>query len=142
MSEKASEDDFDWVTARYRCSVAEEFARLRCAVENSCVTRRKCLGVDESVQFNVESGDSDSFSVTRKQPGGGPGGVHRVRFCLRLDHIAAVETWENQEQWRMILTLTLNDEGECRFIIDGEGEFLRWQVARRALCRLFFPEPT
>ena len=42
----------------------------------------------------------------------------------------------------MILTLTLNDEGECRFIIDGEGEFLRWQVARRALCRLFFPEPT
>ena len=139
MNDKPSEDNFDWVTARHRCSIASEFERLRCAVEKDCNARRKCSGVDESVQFNFADGE-DHFSVARTQPDIRHGEAHRASFHLRLDHIAVVDTWR-EEKRQMILTLTLNDEGECRFLIDGEGEYLRWQVARRALCPLFFPEP-
>ena len=41
---------------------------------------------------------------------------------------------------KFVLTLILNDDGKCRFKIDGEGgkEFLVWQVMRRALDGLFF----
>ena len=140
MSSDPNEHDFDWVTARHRCSLPGEFERLKCAIGENCAARRKCLAADEQTQFNVEGGDSDNFSVTRKQTSGGLGGVHRVRFYLRLDHICIVETRNEQERRRFAVTLTLNDEGECRFLIDGEGEYLRWQVARRALCPLFFPD--
>ena len=37
------------------------------------------------------------------------------------------------------ITLTLNDEGECRFLIDGKGCYLRWQVLMRFLEPLFYP---
>ena len=141
MDSKLQEHDFDWVTARHHCSVPNEFARLRSFVENNCATRRECLGVGASVQFSFENGDRDIFSVTRTQPEGRYGEAHRVKFLLRHDHIAVVDTWRDQTQ-QMTLTLTLNDDGECRFLIDGEGEYLRWQVARRALCPLFFPDPT
>ena len=36
------------------------------------------------------------------------------------------------------LTLTLNDDGERRYRIDGKGEFVRWQVLRRLLEPLLF----
>ena len=34
--------------------------------------------------------------------------------------------------------LTLNHDGECRYKINGEGEYLRWQVARKVLEPMFF----
>lgn len=37
-----------------------------------------------------------------------------------------------------VVTLTLNDSGECRYQINDEGEYLRWQVVRKALETLFF----
>ena len=36
------------------------------------------------------------------------------------------------------LTLTLDDDGDCLFKINGEGLYKRWQVIRRALEPLFF----
>ena len=39
------------------------------------------------------------------------------------------------------LTLTLNEEGEYRYQINREGEFLRWQVMKKALKNLLFLLP-
>ena len=36
------------------------------------------------------------------------------------------------------ITLTLNDDGDCRYRIDGKGEYLCWQVLCRMLEPLFF----
>ena len=36
------------------------------------------------------------------------------------------------------VTLSLDDHGRCVYQIDGEGEYLRWQVLRKALNPLFF----
>ena len=47
-------------------------------------------------------------------------------------------TSENEPEKNLELTLALTDEGECRFRIDGEGDYLRWQVARKALEEIFF----
>ena len=65
---------------------------------------------------------------------------YRVRFALEETGILVADGW-NRPQRCMVITLTLNDEGQCRFVIDGEGEYLRWQVARRALYGLFFDGP-
>ena len=41
---------------------------------------------------------------------------------------------------RFTVSLTLNDDGECRYRIgDGPQEYLRWQVIRRVLQPIFFP---
>ena len=41
---------------------------------------------------------------------------------------------------KFTVSLTLNDDGECRYRIDdGPQEYLRWQVIRRALQPVFFP---
>lgn len=37
------------------------------------------------------------------------------------------------------ITTTMNDDGECRFQIDGSGSYLRWQVLRHFLEPLFYP---
>ena len=37
-----------------------------------------------------------------------------------------------------LLSLTLNEEAECRYRINGKGEHLRWQVMKHALKKLLF----
>ena len=54
------------------------------------------------------------------------------RFC-------SASAWINQS---FDLTLTFNNEGLCRYQINGAGEFLRWQVSRKALKELLFVNPS
>ena len=63
-----------------------------------------------------------------------------VLFVLRMDepkggHIAVINYLLDTS---FEITLTLNDNGQCRYRMDGEGEHLRWQIVRRALEPLFF----
>lgn len=131
--------DFDWVTARHNCTLPNEFERLRDLVEKDVSTRRRYLPNDNSMDFNFNDGGPDHFGVMRSPVEGFHGKTYGVAFLLRDDHILVEDTWAER---RLTLTLTLNDAGECQFVIDGEGEYQRWQIARRALCPIFFQGPT
>ncbi len=70
------------------------------------------------------------FSVVQRQFSGFVG----MRFTLVQDEIAIEGEGVSL---RMIATLTLNDEGDCRLRVNDET-LDRWQVLRRALEPLFF----
>ena len=94
---------------------------------------------DSAVDFTFSGGEQGSrrFSVARAPISGVFGKTYEVSFSLRDDHILVIDEWTESTR-QIVLTVTLNRDGECRFVIDGEGEYLRWQVARRALCPMFF----
>ena len=90
------------------------------------------------MDFGFQASGENDFSVTRFPVRGNYGGTYSVSFALRNDHILVTDEWS---ETKLTLTLTLSDDGECRFLVNGEGECLRWQVVRRALCPIFFQWP-
>ena len=124
--------DFNWVKARRECSLFAEFVVLRNMVEKS-VKERKCDFSQESrVEFEFRRDGKYEFSAIRS--------AYRpdaVTFSI-TEKEPYILVQDSKKTFR--LTVTLNDDGECRFKIDGEGEYLRWQVARKALEDLFMFE--
>ena len=120
----------DGVEALQQCSEIPEFLTLRKIAQQNTKNRQKHLGEDSPVSFKFENKGQRQFLIYRNTPLAG------VVFNLENDHIS-VQDLEEKEMF--MLTLTMNDDGECRFKIDGNGEFKRWQVMRKALEELFFP---
>ena len=139
MTDRPHTHDFDWITARHKCSVADEFVRLRSLVEECIATRRKLLAPDALIDFRFTEG-KDEFFVTRSPVSGVGGKTYTATFTLRADHIHVTSDWAGtNEAWT--LHVTLNDAGECRLVVNDQGEYLRWQVARRVLCGFLFDGP-
>lgn len=136
MISNKDDHNFNWVEARHACSVGREFSELKSDLKEIVETRDGFMMRRSSVSFGYRGKDqtegSHCCSVIRSE-----NSVirDRVRFCLdeENDRIEVKGTEKS-----IILTLTLNDEGECRYQIDGKGEYLRWQVLRRILEPLFF----
>ena len=133
MESQAQDSDFNWVRARQECSLAFEFNLLRRGVEASTKERISLLPSECATGFSLQKQDPYTFGVTRGPVGALAGRSTVVTFILENDHI----TIDGGKQ-PLKITLTLNDEGECRYRINGDGEFKRWQVIRRALEPLFF----
>ena len=125
--------NFDWVTARRNCCLRSEFTALQLKIEEDADERQKNFNPNykEGVKLKVLNGRA--FTVVRNAILS-----ESVTFVLKEDCIV-VKASNGSPKFK--LTLTLNDDGECRFKIDGEGEYLRWQVARKALEELFFQGP-
>ena len=140
MTDSTTSHEFDWVMAHSQCSLPHEFGRLKQLVENNCCTRRKYLPADNTMDFSFHATSEDHFTVSRFPVNDMVGSSYSVTFSLRNDHILIEDDWSKPMR-RLALTLTLDDDGRCRFHIDGEGEYLRWQIARRALCPIFFHGP-
>ena len=134
MRDNPESHDFDWVTARDLCSLPKEFHRLKELVEENYKTRKRCMPPRHPYAYTFCAIDSDNFSVQRTDP---PNESCAVQFSLKNDRII-VGGSNSVSHWDMTLTLTLNNAGECRFKIDGDGEYLRWQAAMKALGPLFF----
>ena len=127
-------DDFNWVKARHECSLCSEFERLWCNVESSTKERSAAIPKDSPTRISCHSANG-ILQVSRHPTGDAVGKSHCVLFRLEEDHISVTgATHQNP----LRLTLTLNGEGECRFKINGKGEYRRWQVTRKALESLFF----
>jgi hypothetical protein len=123
--------DFDWVTARHQCSVAKMFEALHLEAKANVETMNR-LAPERPWNF-VDAGGG--FSVSRRTEFGQRG----VRFTVN-DQSAVVVTGHNAPV-NFTASITLNDDGECRFLVDGQ-ELDRWQVLRRALEPLLFsPDP-
>ena len=128
---------FDWVDALQNCSLEIKFTDLRHSVKKAVETRRKGLKNPEdrdSLEFTCVN--DLKFSVVRKTFGSGcvvfqlDRGENRARVTKSTLNGQLLESFK--------LTLTLNDEGECKFKIDGKDEFSLWQVERRALEEALF----
>lgn len=119
-----------WVKARHQCAIAEVFLHLRTGIERD-VAARAALAVEGMAPHGFTivdpAGDRrDSFTVLRT---GGAGDAHvRVSYTATAIQIGALTA-----------TLTLNLQGECRLVVDGQ-ELEGWQVPKLALERLFFQD--
>lgn len=123
--------DFDWVKARRECVLPHEYRKLKDAV------RQDIEGADDRAgKVQAREISTTDFWVYRTIYGSESG----VSFLLSNDkygnpgHIFITD----HKKMEFTVTLVLNDEGECRYQIDGEGEYLRWQVVRRALESFMF----
>ena len=139
MSINNPEDhDYDWVSATEECSVACEFARLQDNAR-SCIDTRNQKINDPAEKFTLEV-ETESKFLVRSCSG------HFVSFAAYTDHIE-VQCADLGEKHKTApytprrLLLTLNEEAECRYQINGEGMYLRWQVMNHVLKKLLFLLP-
>ncbi len=119
------DNDFDWVKALGDCSVSFEFEKIKSDVRRN--TKRRNSDYPS---------DPDKWKARE-----GVGIIHvsTGRRCVtfKIEHECIMVTgFKHNDQLR--LTLTLDDDGDCLFKINGEGLYKRWQVIRRALEPLFF----
>jgi hypothetical protein len=122
-------DDFDWVEARHQCSPFAQFAALMDGAKLAVEKRREQLGVGPRFGFNDMSQQGLSkFLVYNEET------QTNVVFTLEG---RTIKFHRHGEQLDHVLSLTLNDEGRCRFLLDG-AELAPWQVLRRALEPVLF----
>jgi hypothetical protein len=129
MSDPAT---FDWIKARSGCSLAIAFERLRQQVSEDTNQRKALLPTPSHYSFNFSSEQPNMFSVVALGHL-----IHcRVQFTLEDDCIRILsDGFKNKPTFSA--TLTLNDSGDCRFVVDGiEKDF--WHIRKMALETLFF----
>ena len=129
MKMSTEDSDFNWVEARQNCSVTTEFEALRQTVEANVKERQRQLGEGSGASPRFRNNSTHEFTVVRNAP------LKVAAFCLRGDHIVVED---NNGSKQLDLTLALNDDGECRFKVDGNGECLRWQVVRKPIEDILF----
>ena len=130
------DSDFDWITAREECSLFSEFTMLENNAKESTKIRNGLSGGRPEFVFSNRL-INHSFSVIR--PRRYETEEQTVVFHLENDHILVQSNnTEPQAGEPLKLTLTLNDDGECRYRVNGKGEFRRWHVLMRSLEHIFF----
>lgn len=130
-NESKDHHDFDWVSARQDCSTGIEFGFLHRLIEKNTEARQKGLA-DQKIQARLKFEANDhEFTVHRTSNGRSQYvSFALMKGCITVKKSSPAETFD--------LTLTFTDAGEFQFRINGEGEYLRWQVARKALEEIFF----
>lgn len=125
--------NLDWVTVRASCTVECVFQELREEIKSDITTRNKLLtGLqkEDSISFHLKPDSENSFAVVRN----GLNIVSRTTFkCER----SAIQAFNGAGVQIIEARLTLNDQGECRLVVDG-CELTRWQFRKRTLQSLFF----
>ena len=121
----------DWVKARAACSIAVVFKELELGAREDVDSFHEAAPNDRTLAV-VTSEKGNRFSVTRS------GDTQlSVDFALTGGRITATDA--RRPKWSVNATLTLNDAGECRLLVDGK-ELEQWQFRRKALESLFFGE--
>ena len=131
MNNKVEKDlsKFDWVTERASCSPPNIFKALRLQVTEDVKIRNALRPNNSPYEFSVaEHGDDFTVLLDAKD-------VHRSVIFSLAEHAILVRDDEGNQMFQV--TLTFNDEGECRLIVNEEERDL-WQVRRMALEELLF----
>jgi hypothetical protein len=131
MNDLTNSSDFDWVSARERCSMTTAFVTLKTQVKRDVNARNKNLGDRYEFRFDLTD-NGDSFTVhtaSERQID-----TKTVTF-ERTGNTLNVRGTDGKTKF--MAALTINSKGECRFKIDGE-ECDSWYVRKLALEDLFF----
>jgi hypothetical protein len=129
------DDTFDWVRELHACSVQDKFAELRIAAERNAATRNAHFpdpgtGVRTRFGVNTISHRPLVFLVFDNWA------QRKVEFSARQNTIKFHRDGDGARDY--VMTLTLDEEGKCKFLLDGK-ELDIWQVLKLALEPLFFP---
>jgi hypothetical protein len=128
-------NEFNWVRARAKCSLAQIFEQLRLEVQEDIEERQAMRGKDEimggySHGFSF-SGTSTKFSASLRGHQTPP---HSIIFALCKDKI---EVRDETDHLLLQFSVTLNGEGRCVAKV-GSQEFEFWQIRLKTLESLFF----
>jgi hypothetical protein len=120
---------FDWVNERHSCSLPNVFKELRLLIEQDVKTRNALRPNNAPYEFSLAD-NAGGFKVFLK--------AKELEMAVTLslaEHAILVRDDKGVEMFQV--TLTFNDEGECRLKVNGE-ERDYWQVRRMALEELMF----
>jgi hypothetical protein len=118
-------ENFDWVTARAKCTSAAMFTKIRMLIEGDIDEIRQI----NSMFFHFVSAKENRFAVVGKMDI-----VQKsVIFVLENDQIVV----STPDAHLFSATVTLSNDGECRLKVSGE-EYDLWQFRKKALEDLFF----
>jgi hypothetical protein len=123
--------DFDWVSARCKCSPHEVFEKLKLQAEADVNKREATLTQPERQRcaFSFVP-DRNRFSVLVKG--------HQLHNSITVGMTDTGIVVHNDEGHTLFSAdVTINDEGLCKLKVDGEEKEL-WQVRKMALEQLFF----
>lgn len=120
---------FNWVKARADCSLAQMFKKLEFGVREDVNAANEQRSPSDLHIFSMVT-DSRCFSVIRESSIA----LHvSIEFYLGSGEIKV----SSGGQEKFVATLTLNNDGQCRFKVNEE-ELQNWHVRRMALEDLFF----
>jgi hypothetical protein len=125
--------DFDWVKARKACSADKVFESIHLAAKANVDAMKTATANGETRNLFQFSTFGDSFSVVWDNGWEKRG----VRFYLEQRTLIVAEPFRVPNGKTLKAGLTLNDDGECRLVVDGD-ELQEWQFLKRALEPLFF----
>jgi hypothetical protein len=131
VSDKVEKDmsKFDWVTARSACSLPKVFKELMLQAEDDVKTRNALRPANSPYEFSVTE-DGAAFAVHLEAKD-----VRRSVIFSLTEHAISVRDDKGNQMFDV--TPALNDKGDCRLNVNGEGRDL-WQVRRMALEGLLF----
>lgn len=127
-------ESLDWVTARFKSSVAAAFIKLREAAQHDTETRNK---LSETSRFEFARDNDTECSITRCGP-----------------HDACVRFSRGQNPPRIQITgygipedleirTVLNASGECELVLKNDRTRIpQWRILNKALDALFFDDKT
>ena len=116
------DQDFNWIKALTECSIQFEFQKIKRDIENTVRSQQWAFHEDQSM-----------IQVSRSPTSAGE--TYSVVLEIQ-DKCILVKGFGHQLP--LCLTLTLDDDANCSFQIDGIGSYKRWQIIRRALEPLLF----
>lgn len=131
MNDMTNSSDFDWVSARERCSMTKAFVTLKAEVKRDVDARNKALADRYPFRFDLtDNGDSFTVHTASEQQID----IKTVTFEREKNSLNVRGT---DGKAKLAATLTINSSGECRFKVNGE-ECDAWYVRKLALEDLFF----
>jgi hypothetical protein len=141
MSQEQTPDDFDWVVAQSKCSVASMFARLQTGVKED-VRRRNSLGRlgrDDGWTFEFHV-DGEEFEVSRVEASGVTESIDSTLALVRFERAGRrIHVHGDGVDIEFTAVVSLDVAGVCRLVV-GEAMYSEWEIRRMALEQLFFEE--
>lgn len=120
---------WSWVNTAALCSVGKMFDELKLDLKRDVEERNALLTAAEPYKFTATP--KNGVVIVSLD---GNNVHHSVAFSMSKDGIAVSNDTDGV---MFVAALALNDEGACRYKVNGQ-ECGSWQMRKRALWKLFF----
>jgi len=121
--------EFDWVTARYECSLPIVFKQLKADVKEDVLTRNSLRPTHSTYAFSVA--DSGNHLTVMLEGNG----MHRFISFDLAEHAIVVKDDKGYQMFDV--AVNFNEKGECKLIANDVSRSM-WELRRMALEELLF----